>query len=162
MEHLTASSTNDDIAGRSLKVKKMIEDGSFVGFCHFLADLFEAISKFSFLLQRNDVILPQTVNGIENPLATIEAMSERCQLGGRLAELLADLQARRRQQEGEGETHLLYKFQGITIKGEVAGLGKEGLSMASTPKLQQAVRATSDCTLLHLKQSFSSLLYEES
>ncbi|ROI15239.1 Zinc finger protein 862 [Anabarilius grahami] len=162
MEHLTASSTNADIAGRSRKVKKMMEDGSFVGFCHFLADLFEAISKFSFLLQRNDVILPQAVNGIENLLATIEAMSVRCKPGGRLAELLADLQDQRRQQEGEGETHLLYKFQGITIKGEAAGLGKEGLSMASTPKLQQAVRATIDCTLLHLKQRFSSLLYEES
>lgn len=39
----------------------MLEDGSFVGFCHFLADLFEAISKFSFLLQRNGVILPQVM-----------------------------------------------------------------------------------------------------
>lgn len=51
------------------------------------------------------------MNGIENLLATIEAMSVRCKPGGRLAELLADLQAQRRQQEGEGETHLLYKFQ---------------------------------------------------
>lgn len=36
MEHLTAPSTNADIAGRSRKVKKMMADGSFVGFCNFL------------------------------------------------------------------------------------------------------------------------------
>ncbi|CAL8349584.1 unnamed protein product [Boreogadus saida] len=86
----------------------------------------------------------------------------RCKPGGRLAELLADLQAQRRQQEGEREPHPLHKYQGITIKGEAAVLGKEGLSMASTPKLQQAVRATIDCTVLNLKQRFSSLLHEES
>ena len=39
-----------------LQVKKMMEDGIFVAFCNFLADLFEAINKFSFLLY---VILPQ-------------------------------------------------------------------------------------------------------
>lgn len=87
MEHLTASSTNADIAGRAkkvctyfqkhfifviviykwlilitlvLQVKKMMEDGAFVGFFHFLADLFEVIIKFSLLL-RNDVILPQVM-----------------------------------------------------------------------------------------------------
>lgn len=88
MEHLTASSTNTDIAGRArkvciyfqndfiyvidiykllilityvLQVKRMMKDGAFVGFLHFLADLFEAISKFSLLLQRNYVILPQVM-----------------------------------------------------------------------------------------------------
>ncbi|XP_056267915.1 zinc finger protein 862-like isoform X2 [Pseudoliparis swirei] len=162
MEHLTASSTNADIAGRARKVKKMMEDGAFVGFFHFLADLFEAISKFSLLLQRNDVILPQAVNGIQNLIATVEAMSVRCKPGGRLAELLADLQAQRRQQESDGEAHPLYKYQGVTIKGEVSGLGADGLSMESTPQLQRAVKATVECTVLHLKQRFSSLLDEGS
>ncbi|KAL7381991.1 hypothetical protein ABVT39_014679 [Epinephelus coioides] len=59
MDHLSASSANADVAGRARKIKKMMEDGTFVAFCHFLADLFDAISKFSLLLQRNDVILPQ-------------------------------------------------------------------------------------------------------
>lgn len=39
--------------------EQVMEDGSFLAFCHFLADLFSAISKYSLLLQRNDVILPQ-------------------------------------------------------------------------------------------------------
>lgn len=64
---------------------------------------------FTLVFHKENVL--QAVNGIENLLATIEAMSVRCKPGGRLAELLADLQAQRRQQEGEGETHLLYKFQ---------------------------------------------------
>ncbi|XP_048853245.1 uncharacterized protein LOC125721412 [Brienomyrus brachyistius] len=42
-------------------IKETMEDGSFLAFCHFLADLFSAISKYSLLLQRNDVILPQGV-----------------------------------------------------------------------------------------------------
>lgn len=50
-------------------------------------------------------IVLQAVNGIENLNATVEAMSVRRKPGGRLAELLADLQAQRRQQEGDGETH---------------------------------------------------------
>ena len=49
------------------------------------------------------------MNGIENLIATIEAMSVRCKPGGRLAELLADLQAQRRKQEVE--PHPLYKYQ---------------------------------------------------
>lgn len=48
--------------------------------------------------------------------------------------------------------------QGVTIKGETVGLGKDGLSMASAPHLQQAVKATVDCTALHLKQRSHSLL----
>ncbi|XP_048854326.1 zinc finger protein 862-like [Brienomyrus brachyistius] len=61
MDHLAASSTNADIAGRAKHIKETMEDGSFLAFCHFLADLFSAISKYSLLLQRNDVILPQGV-----------------------------------------------------------------------------------------------------
>ena len=49
------------------------------------------------------------MNGIENLIATNEAMSVRCKPGGRLAELLADLQAQRRKQEGE--PYPLYKYQ---------------------------------------------------
>lgn len=53
----------------------------------------------------------QAVNGIENLIATIEAMSVRCKPGGKLAELLADLQAQRRQQEDNDEIRPLYKYQ---------------------------------------------------
>lgn len=41
------------------QVKKSMEDATFVAFCHFIADVFSGISKFSLLLQRNEIILPQ-------------------------------------------------------------------------------------------------------
>jgi len=44
----------------TLQIKLTMEDGTFVAFCHFLADLFCYISQFShFFLQINDIILPQ-------------------------------------------------------------------------------------------------------
>lgn len=43
----------------TLQIKNAMEDGTFVAFCHFLADLFTSISRFSLLLQRSDIILPQ-------------------------------------------------------------------------------------------------------
>ena len=42
-----------------IQVKKLMEDGTFVAFCHFLADVFAGITKFSLLLQKNETILPQ-------------------------------------------------------------------------------------------------------
>jgi hypothetical protein len=42
-----------------VQVKKSMEDATFVAFCHVIADMFSGISKFSLLLQRNDIILPQ-------------------------------------------------------------------------------------------------------
>ncbi|KAJ8386336.1 hypothetical protein AAFF_G00174330 [Aldrovandia affinis] len=102
MDHLAGASTNADVAGRARKIKQTMEDGTFVAFCHFLADLFAAISRFSLLLQRNDIILPQAVSGIKSLLVSIEAMEARPKPGGRLAQLQADLKLQRtRQQEGE-------------------------------------------------------------
>ncbi|KAG9329028.1 hypothetical protein JZ751_008373, partial [Albula glossodonta] len=91
------------------------DDGRWdiIAFCHFIADLFGAISKSSLLLQRNHVILPQ-------------AMAVRSKPGGGLAELKADLQAqKRRQADDGGETHPVYKYQRILsteeIKSDVRG-----------------------------------------
>ncbi len=42
-----------------IQVKKSMEDDTFVAFCYFIADVFSGISKFSLLLQRNEIILPQ-------------------------------------------------------------------------------------------------------
>ncbi|KAI4876128.1 hypothetical protein NFI96_026519 [Prochilodus magdalenae] len=126
MEHLAGSSANADIAGRATKasaffqnipfikatyaiVKKSMEDATFVAFCHFIADMFSGISIFSLLLQRNEIILPQAVCGLEQLLVTTEAMAARPKPGGRLSEFLADIRLQRRQQE-EGEM-AVYKFQ---------------------------------------------------
>nr|XP_055071756.1 zinc finger protein 862-like isoform X1 [Misgurnus anguillicaudatus] len=100
MEHLAASSANADIAGRAKHVKETMEDGSFLAFCHFLADLFSAISKYSLLLQRNDVILPQAVSSLRNLILNIEAMAVRPSPSGRLASFHA---AMKRQRDGQAE-----------------------------------------------------------
>lgn len=42
-----------------IQVKKSMEDGTFGAFCHFLAEVFAGITKFSLLLQKNETILPQ-------------------------------------------------------------------------------------------------------
>ena len=52
----------------------------------------------------------QAVNGIENLIATVEAMSMGWKPDGKLAELLADLQAQRTQHKGDGGTCPLYKY----------------------------------------------------
>ncbi|KAF4097028.1 hypothetical protein G5714_022997 [Onychostoma macrolepis] len=96
MDHLVGSSANADIAGRATKVKKSMEDATFVAFCCLIADVFSGISKLSLLLQRNEIIM--------------EAMVARPKPSGRLSEFLADIRLQRRQQQEEGEM-AIYKFQ---------------------------------------------------
>ena len=50
MEHLPTTSTNADIKGRAKFVAKAMKTTSFVSFCHFIADLFEILSKPTKLL----------------------------------------------------------------------------------------------------------------
>ncbi|CAL8328156.1 unnamed protein product [Gadus morhua 'NCC'] len=101
MEHLAGASASAEIAGRAKKVKVSMEDGTFVAFCHFLSDLFSSISNFSLQLQKNDVILPQAVSGIESLLATIEAMAASPKPDGKLSEFLAAMKKQRQQRGGE-------------------------------------------------------------
>ncbi|XP_072564888.1 uncharacterized protein [Paramormyrops kingsleyae] len=123
-----------------------MEDATFVAFCHFIADVFSGISKFSLLLQRNEIILPQAVCGLEKLLVTTEAMVVRPKPNGQLSEFLADMRLQRRQQQDEGEM-AIYKFQTITLKGEAS-------------KLAGVMDATIKSTVKHLKARFSSLLGE--
>ncbi|KAI4888039.1 hypothetical protein NFI96_021956, partial [Prochilodus magdalenae] len=63
------------------------------------ADMFSGISNFCLLFQRNEIILPQGVCGLEQLLVTTEAMAARPKPGGRLSEFLADVRLQRRQQK---------------------------------------------------------------
>ncbi|XP_073727793.1 uncharacterized protein [Misgurnus anguillicaudatus] len=131
-----------------------MEDATFVAFCHFIADVFSDISKFSLLLQRNEIILPQAVCGLEKLLLTIEAIFVRPKPNLRLSEFLADMRLQRRQQQEEGEM-AIYKFQTITLKGEASKLAGDGVA-ATKPK--KVMDATIKSTVKHLKARFSSLL----
>ncbi|XP_029915000.1 zinc finger protein 862-like [Myripristis murdjan] len=161
MDHLAgAEATSAEIAGRAKKIKVRMEDGTFVAFCHFLSDLFSAIGNFSLQLQKNDVILPQAVSGIESLLATTEAMAASPKPDGKLSEFLAAMKKQRQQTWGESGTGR-FKFQEVTLsKGEAAELA-EGQSISQcAPRLQRAIVLTCDSTVKHLKNRFSSLLEE--
>ncbi|KAK5861612.1 hypothetical protein PBY51_022995 [Eleginops maclovinus] len=156
MDHLAGSSANADIAGRARKAKKSMEDGTFVAFCHFLADVFAGITKFSLLLQKNETILPQAVCALENLLVTTEVMAARPKPGCRLSQFMADLRLQR--QQDEQSEMPLYKFQTVTLKGEVYKLAEDG---GAITKLQREMEATIKSTVKHLKARFCSLLGED-
>ncbi|CAL8239513.1 unnamed protein product [Gadus morhua 'NCC'] len=83
-------------------------------------DLFSSISNFSLQLQRNNVILPQAVSGIESLLATIEAMAASPKPDGKLSEFLAAMKKQRQQRGGEPGAGT-FKYQEVTLsKGEAA------------------------------------------
>ncbi|XP_048054443.1 zinc finger protein 862-like isoform X2 [Megalobrama amblycephala] len=157
MDHLAGASANAEIAGRAKKIKLTIEDGTFVAFCHFLADLFSYISQFSLLLQRNDIILPQAVSGIENLLVTIEALAAQPKPGGKLSTFCAAMQEQRHQNQDNERQE--FKFQEVNLsKGEAAKLVEgESISQAA-PGLQRAIERTCESTVKHLRNRLSSLL----
>ncbi|XP_073715742.1 zinc finger protein 862-like [Misgurnus anguillicaudatus] len=117
IDHLAGVTANVEIAGRAKKIKLAMEDGTFVAFCNFLADLFCYISQFSLLLQRNDIILPQAVSGIENLLVTIEAFAAQPKPGGKLSTFYAAMQEQHHQNQDNERQE--FKFQEVNLsKGE--------------------------------------------
>ncbi|XP_056451735.1 uncharacterized protein LOC130386899 isoform X2 [Gadus chalcogrammus] len=131
-----------------------------VAFCHFLSDLFSSISNFSLQLQKNNVILPQAVSGIESLLATIEAMAASPKPDGKLSEFLAAMKKQRQQRGGEPGAGT-FKYQDVTLsKGEAAELAEGQPISQCAPRLQRAIVLTCESTVKHLKNRFSSLLEE--
>ncbi|CAM4326971.1 unnamed protein product [Leuciscus chuanchicus] len=163
MDHLAASSTNADIAGRAKHVKETMEDGSFLAFCHFLADLFSAISKYSLLLQRNDVILPQAVSSLRNLIINIEAMALRPSPSGRLASFHAAMKRQRdANREQEQEKRPQFMFRGVPLrKGEAGNMATDGPISQTAPRLQKQIETTVDAMVKQLRLRFSSLLCQE-
>ncbi|CAL8398102.1 unnamed protein product [Boreogadus saida] len=157
MEHLAGASASAEIAGRAKKVKVSMEEGTFVAFYHFRSDLF---SSFSLQIQKNDVILPQAVSGIESLLATIEAMAASPKPDGKLSEFLAAMKKQRQQRGGEPGAGT-FKYQEVTLsKGEAAELAEGQPISQCAPRLQRAIVLTCESTVKHLKNRFSSLLEE--
>ncbi|XP_048852727.1 zinc finger protein 862-like isoform X1 [Brienomyrus brachyistius] len=162
MDHLAASSTNADIAGRAKHIKETMEDGSFLAFCHFLADLFSAISKYSLLLQRNDVILPQAVSSLRNLILNVEAMAVRPCPGGKLASFHAAMKTQRDAREQEQEMQPQFMFRGVPLrKGEAENMAKDGPISQTAPRLQKQIETTVAAIVKQLHLRFSSLLCQE-
>ena len=77
MEHLATTSTNSDVKGRAKFIIKAMKTVSFVCFCHFLADLFEVLSKLSVQFERNELILPCAVSLLEETVSNITLLCKR-------------------------------------------------------------------------------------
>uniref|UniRef100_A0A3B1J4P0 TTF-type domain-containing protein n=1 Tax=Astyanax mexicanus TaxID=7994 RepID=A0A3B1J4P0_ASTMX len=67
---------------------RQMESLLFVGFCHFLHDLFGEISKLSLTLQKNSLILPQAVAAVNSCIVTVKGMKDRPLRNGKLQEFL--------------------------------------------------------------------------
>ncbi|TRZ01431.1 hypothetical protein DNTS_006590 [Danionella cerebrum] len=177
MDHLAASTTNADVAGREKHIKETMEDGSFLAFCHFLADLFSAISKYSLLLQRNDVILPQAVSSLRNLILNIEAMTVRPCPSGKLASFHAAMKRQREMLSSKSRSRKcsLNLCFGCLVqtgcnmnsnevhlrKGEAGNMAKDGPISQTAPRLQKQIETTVAAIVKQLRLRFSSLLCQE-
>jgi len=88
MEHLSTSSTSADIKGRAKFIAKRMRDVQFAAFCHFLADMSSIVGKLSLKMQRDDLILPETVSQLQETVASSTYLKRRHVPNGYLEKLL--------------------------------------------------------------------------
>ncbi|KAJ8349850.1 hypothetical protein SKAU_G00249800 [Synaphobranchus kaupii] len=119
-------------------IKNSMEDGTFVAFCHFLADLFTSISHYSLLLQRNDVILPQKLWQLD-PNLVVNSLSSR--------------------QPWRNSTNRWKEKMRQKVKYQVKLQSWLKVNQCA-PRLQKAIVLTCEFTVKHLKTRFGSLLEE--
>ncbi|KAL8572378.1 hypothetical protein ACOMHN_023147 [Nucella lapillus] len=112
MENLKETSRNADVAGRGRKVSATMKDLQFAAFSHFLADVFQEISKLSLLLQSKDLILPCAIDGVENCFTSLDAMKTDPFPGGLLETFITE--CLEKQTRGFHTT----TFQGLEMKGD--------------------------------------------
>ena len=111
MENLKETSRNADVAGRGKKVSDTMKDLKFAAFCHFLADVFQEISKLSLLLQSKDLILPCAIDGVESCFTSLDAMKTDPFPDGLLETFITQCL--------EKQTHGVHtSFQGLEMKGD--------------------------------------------
>ena len=146
MEHLAPTSTNSDVKGRAKFIIKAMKTVSFVCFCHFLADLFEVLSKLSVQFQRNELILPCAVSLLEETVSNITLLCKRPVPGGRLHTFLSNLQA----------CNGSFMFQGIILSGDTSGLTPVEITHANGVGAQ--IKRATDLCLSGLKQRFDVML----
>jgi len=146
MEHLATASTNTDVKGRAKFIIKAMKTVSFVSFCHFLADLFEVLSKLSVQFQRNELILPCAVSLLEETVSNITLLCKRPVSGGRLHTFLSSLQA----------SNSSIMFQGIILPGDASGLTT--VEITHTGGVGAQIKRATDLCLSGLKERFAVLL----
>ena len=114
---------------------------SLVTFCPFLSDLFDVLSKLSFQIQRNDLILPSAMAHLEEALSSISLLAKRPVRGGRLQALLNSLST-------SGSCSL---FEGVTLSGDLRGVTIDKID-------EKAGVGATDLCLSGLRERFHALL----
>ena len=72
MEHLAASSVNADIMGRGKHVSRLMLKVDFVVMCHFIHDVFTAVSKLALTLQNRNTTLTTALNAVRYGIASLD------------------------------------------------------------------------------------------
>ena len=146
MEHIATTSTNSDAKGRAKFIIKAMKTVSFVCFCHFLADLFDVLSKLSVQFQRNELTLPCAVSLLEETVSNITLLCKQPVLGGRHHTFLSNLQT----------CNGSFMFQGIILSGDDSGLSP--VEITHTDGVGAQIKRATDLCLSRLKQRFNIML----
>ena len=146
MEHRATTSTKSNVKGRAKFITKAMKRVSFVCFFHFVADLFDVLTKLSVQFQRNALILPCAVSLLEETVSNITLLSKRPVLGGRLHTFMSILQA------CKGP----FMFQGIILSGDDSGLTP--VEITHTNGVGTQIKRTTDLCLSGLKQRLDVML----
>lgn len=167
MEHLAATSKNTDIKGRAKNIVQQMENLSFVGFCHFLHDLFSEVSKLSLTLQKNSLILPQAVAAIESCLVTVKGLKEKPLRDGKLQEFLQHTVSG---QDSHAETAEQQEVQPASRRGRAASSSYSGITFQNIKLkshqshttfrnyLNLLIEKTVDITVKELEKRFGNMM----
>lgn len=144
MEDLSVNSKVADIQGRARHIVEKIKDVHFAAFCHFLADLFNILSRLSLQMQRNDIILPTVVSLLKETVVRIESLPSRPAPNGHLVKFLE-------------MTKNTQTFQGVVLRGSLEGKAKRGGIM--TGSLQAEIQTAVHLCIKGLSERFEILLH---
>ena len=146
MEHLASTSPKAEIKGRAKNVASTMKDKSFVVFCHFLADMFQILSKMSLHFQRNDLVLPSALAILKETTGSIKMLLKRPVPGGKMQAIL------------ESFTKQQYdppQYQGIVLN---KATGRRVLTSLSSDHVQKNVEQAIELCLKGMEERFGPLL----
>lgn len=144
-----------------------MENLSFVGFCHFLHDLFSEVSKLSLTLQKNCLILPQAVAAIESCLVTVKGLKEKPLKDGKLQEFLQHFVSG---QDSHAETAEQQEVQPASRRGRAANSSSSGITFQNIKlkshqshttfrnHLNLQIEKTVDITVEELEKRFGNMI----
>lgn len=146
MEHLASTSAKTEIKGRATNFAHTMKDESFVVFCHFLANMFQILSKMSLHFQRNDLVLPSALAILKETTGSIKMLPKRPVPGGKMEAILESLKK---------QQHDLPHFQGITLTKATGG---RALTSLSSDPVQKNVEQAVELCLKGMEERFGPLL----